>query len=57
MADKGKGKRWAKIALELHNKRTEHIVKNRYNHLINKNKFFRQEKERIVSMRILKEIS
>lgn len=38
------GKKWSKIRDLLQNKRTEHMIKNRYHSLLTKNKAHRHEK-------------
>lgn len=40
----------------LEHKRTEHMIKNRYNSLINKNRLSKREKEEVVANKILNEL-
>jgi acetolactate synthase small subunit len=48
-----KGKKWSKMKAVLENKRTEHMIKNRYHSLITRNKVHRYEKEHQISRRLI----
>ena len=50
------GKRWSKIVPLLNETRTEHMIKNRYNSLINKNKSNKKQKEEDICDRIYNEL-
>ena len=50
------GKRWSKIVPLLNETRTEHMIKNRYNSLINKNKSNKKQKEEDICDKIYKEL-
>ena len=47
------GKKWSKMKGNLGNRRTEHMIKNRYNSLITKNRVHKHEKERDITKRLL----
>lgn len=50
------GKRWCKLVSVLKDTRTEHMIKNRYNSLINKQRKSRKEREEQLSLKIIKQL-
>lgn len=50
------GKRWSKVVPLLNETRTEHMIKNRYNSLISKNKVNKKQKEEEVANKIYQHI-
>lgn len=50
------GKRWSKLVSLLNDKRTEHMIKNRYNSLISRNRLQRHDRERDIAQRTLNEL-
>lgn len=50
------GKRWSKLVPVLQQTRTEHMIKNRYNSLVNKQKLKRKETEDHLVTRIVRQL-
>lgn len=51
------GKRWSKIVPLLHETRTEHMIKNRYNSLVSKNKSNKKQKEEEIANKIYRQLA
>lgn len=51
------GKKWARMKVLLKERRTEHMIKNRYHSLITKFKTHRFDKERDIGQRILEKLT
>lgn len=50
------GKRWCKLVPVLKDTRTEHMIKNRYNSLLNKQRKSKKEREEQLCLRIIKQL-
>lgn len=50
------GKKWCKLVSVLKDTRTEHMIKNRYNSLVNKQRKSKKEREEQLCHRIIKQI-
>jgi len=50
-------KRWSKMVPLLQNTRTEHMIKNRYNSIINKNRINKNQKEEQIAEIVLKNLN
>jgi hypothetical protein len=51
------GKKWSKIATLMGNKRTEHMIKNKYHALISKNRRSKKQQEDDIVSKLFKSIS
>lgn len=50
------GKRWCKMVPVLNDTRTEHMIKNRFNSLISKQRRSKKEREEHLILRIIKQL-